>query len=89
MEQVIHLPVVEVRDGKKFNVRYVYLTPDILKSIYAPGDPEYALLRLNRTRGDHESLDRMTSQYHADPPPPGTILNAMWYYDVIEHGVHT
>ena len=67
-EWIIHLPVVEVRGGKKFNERYIDLTPDGLKSIYEPTDPEYALLKLNRTRGDNESLDRMISQYQTYLP---------------------
>ena len=52
-EWIIHLPVVEVRSGKKFNERYIDLTPNVLQSIYDPTDPEYALLKLDRTRGDN------------------------------------
>ena len=54
-EWVIHLPVVNVRNNKKFSERYIDLTPDVLETTYEPADPDYELLKLNRTRGD-ESL---------------------------------
>ena len=68
-EWIIHLPVVEVRNGKTFNERYFDLTPDMLKNIFYPGDPEYVLLKLNRTRGDEESLNGMSRQYQTYMPP--------------------
>ena len=43
-EWIIHLPVAEVRNGKKFNERYIDLTPDILKGMYA----RYLLIILSR-----------------------------------------
>ena len=67
-EWIIHLPVVNVRNGQKFNERYIDLTPDVLKTIYVPTDPEYELLKLNRTRGDEESLNRMIRQYSTYMP---------------------
>ena len=63
-EWIIHLPVVNVRNEETFNARYIDLTPDRLRSMFGPNNPEYELLsKLNRTRGDQESLDRLIAQY--------------------------
>ena len=75
-EWVIHLPVALVRNNKKFNERYIDLTPGVLTSIYEPTDPEYELLKVNRTRGDEESLNRMIRQYQTYMPP-GTVLSSI------------
>ena len=63
-EWIIHLPVVNVRNGEPFNPRYIDLTPTKLKNIFGPNSPEGELLaKLNRTRGDQETLDRLIAQY--------------------------
>ena len=84
-EWIIHLPVVNVRSGQQFNERYIDLTPETLTSIYNPDRPEYALLKLNRARGDQATLDRMMNQYRAYLPP-GTILDSQWEYEDLDEG---
>ena len=57
MEWIIHLPVVNVRNGQPFNECYIDLTPQVLFNIFGPDAPEGKLLaKLNRTRGDQESF---------------------------------
>ena len=59
-----HLPVVNVRNNKPFNERYIDLTPQVLLNIFGPDAPEGKLLaKLNRTRGDQETLDRLIAQF--------------------------
>ena len=72
------MPVVNVRNNMKCNERYIDLTPDVLKSIYEPTDPEYELLKFNRTRGDEASLNRMIRQYQTYMLQKGTIQTAHW-----------
>ena len=45
MEWLIHLPVVNVRDGQKFNSRYIDLTPERLRNILGPDSPEASCWR--------------------------------------------
>ena len=69
-EWIIHLPIVNMRNDEPFNPRYIDLTPERLRNIYGPDAPEGKLLaKLNRTRGDQESLDRLLSEYKKYFPP--------------------
>ena len=63
-EWIIHLPIVNKRGEQACNARYLALTPARLRNIFGPNRPEGELLsKLNRTRGDQESLDRLIAQY--------------------------
>ena len=68
-EWIIHLPVVNVRNDQPFNERYIDLTPTRLGNIFGPNAPGGKLLsKLNRTRGDQETLDRLISEYKKYSP---------------------
>ena len=87
-EWIIHLPIINVRDGEFFNPRYIDLTPEKLRSVYGPDAPEGKLLaKLNRTRGDQESLDRLLSEYKKYFPP-GRYLGGEWEYEDVDDAVH-
>ena len=88
-EWIIHLPIVNVRNEEAFNARYLDLTPDRLRSMFGPNSPEYELLsKLNRTRGDQESLDRLIAQY-GKYYFPGRDLGGEWQYEDTDNTVHT